>query len=129
MISEGRYTYSEERELREEEGEKGESAPPPCTTGQTRRCGATPTIKAGEPDPYMRLTSALARRAHTRDKKGEKARTGIAQAMRPRRKAPSLFADGVEQAMEVWALQLGPLCSKPMPDRQRTVQSKQWRCT
>ena len=72
MISEGRYTYSEERELREEEGEKGESAPLPCTTGQTRRCGATPAIKAAEPDPHTRLASALARRARTRDKKGEK---------------------------------------------------------
>ena len=100
MISEGRYTYSEERELREEEGEKGESAPPPCTMGQTRRCGATPAIKAGEPDPHTRLASALARRARTKDKKGGKARTGIAQAM------------------DVWALQLGPLCSKPMPERQ-----------
>jgi len=100
MISDGRYTYNEERELREEEGEKGESAPPPCTRGQTRRCGATPAIKAGEPHPHTRLALALARRAHTRDKKGEKARIGIAQVM------------------DVWALQLGPLCSKPMAERQ-----------
>ena len=68
MISEGRYTYSEERELREEEGEKGESAPPPCTTGQMHRCGAPLVMKAGEPDPHTCPGLALARRARTGEK-------------------------------------------------------------
>jgi hypothetical protein len=62
-------------------------------------------------------TCARPRRARTGEEKREKARTGIAQAMRPWRKAPSLFSDGAEQAMDVWVLHLGPLCSKPMPDR------------
>jgi len=66
-------------------------------------------MKAGEPDPHTCPIPALARRAHTGEGMEEKGRMAW-------RKGPSLFSDGEEQRMQVWALQLGLLYSKAMAD-------------
>jgi hypothetical protein len=64
-------------------GRRGESAPPPCATGQMRWCGAPPAMKASEPDPHTWPGPALARRAHTREEKGEKSEDGMDKSTLP----------------------------------------------
>jgi hypothetical protein len=56
-------------------------------------------MKASELDPHKCHGPALARRAHTGEKKGEKARMAW-------RKVDSLFSDVAEHVMDVWALQV-----------------------
>jgi hypothetical protein len=55
-------------------------------------------MKAGEPDQHTWLAPALARRAHTSEKKGEKRKDGMEKSMFP------FFFEGAEQAMDVWTL-------------------------
>jgi hypothetical protein len=83
----------------------------PCATGQMHWRGAPPVRKGGELDAHTHPARALARRAHTVEEKGGK-------AMMAWRKGPSLFFDGAEQAMDVWASQVWLLYSKPMAGRQ-----------